>query len=329
MLRAFVVIGTVSAYGNVALADSYSDCLRSRVKQVRLRACEIAANNRGDTAVRRARAFRRLGALRAEAGAHARAVAAFDAAITLAPSDVDAFEKRALSQLALGRPADALKDLNIAVTRRPQSVLLYVERGYVHMVAKQYDAAIKDFSAALARNPQHAVALNNRGLAYRKKGDLVRAKRDYTSAIKAAPTYAQAYTNRGHANEAAGDKTAAVADFRQALTFDPKLGGARAGLKRLGAKEEPVMTESLVKDGEHLVGILCGRCHAIGRSGESPIIHAPPFVDLHRRYPLLALREPISRGIAAPHDLMPKLNLTPADIDKIVAYVNSLRAAGK
>ena len=43
-----------------------------------------------------------------------------------------------------------------------------------------------------------------------------------------------------------------------------------------------------------------------------------------RCHPLLALREPLSRGIAAPHDQMPKFALTESEIDRIIAYINSL-----
>ena len=43
-----------------------------------------------------------------------------------------------------------------------------------------------------------------------------------------------------------------------------------------------------------------------------------------RCHPLLALREPLSRGIAAPHDQMPKFALTEPEIDRIIAYINSL-----
>ena len=48
---------------------------------------------------------------------------------------------------------------------------------------------------------------------------------------------------------------------------------------------------------------------------------------MQQRHPILALREPLSRGIAAPHDEMPKFKLADADIDKIVAYINSLPPA--
>ena len=57
-----------------------------------------------------------------------------------------------------------------------------------------------------------------------------------------------------------------------------------------------------------------------------PIAIAPAFRVLQQRHPVLTLREPLSRGIAAPHDEMPKFALADADVDKIVAYINSLPA---
>jgi mono/diheme cytochrome c family protein len=40
-----------------------------------------------------------------------------------------------------------------------------------------------------------------------------------------------------------------------------------------------------------------------------------------------ALREPLTRGIAAPHDEMPKFQLGEAEVDKVIAYINSLGVA--
>jgi mono/diheme cytochrome c family protein len=59
-------------------------------------------------------------------------------------------------------------------------------------------------------------------------------------------------------------------------------------------------------------------------AGDSSNKKAPPFRSLHARHPSLALREPLSRGIAAPHDEMPRFPLSPPEIDSIVAYINSL-----
>ena len=47
---------------------------------------------------------------------------------------------------------------------------------------------------------------------------------------------------------------------------------------------------------------------------------------MQERHPVLALRTPLSRGIAAPHDEMPSFQLTDAEIAKIIAYIHSLPA---
>jgi mono/diheme cytochrome c family protein len=104
--------------------------------------------------------------------------------------------------------------------------------------------------------------------------------------------------------------------------------GARDGLRRLGAPETLLaQAEAHVQHGKSLVEKNCSPCHAVGISGESPNKKAPPFRSLHARHPSLALREPLSRGIAAPHDEMPRFTLSGPEIDSIVAYINSLATA--
>jgi mono/diheme cytochrome c family protein len=63
-------------------------------------------------------------------------------------------------------------------------------------------------------------------------------------------------------------------------------------------------------------------CHAIGAKSTNG--NVPMFRNLSRLYTLLALREPITRGIAAPHDQMPQFAVSGEQIDMIVAYINSL-----
>ena len=139
------------------------------------------------------------------------------------------------------------------------------------------------------------------------------------------PIYALAYNNRGYVYEAQGKKDDAIADFQIALLLDPSLIGAKDGLKRLGAPPAMVEeSERRVREGKALVEQNCAICHATGAKGASPNKKAPEFRNLHARHAILALREPLSRGIAAPHDEMPKFALTAAQIDTIVAYINSL-----
>ena len=156
-------------------------------------------------------------------------------------------------------------------------------------------------------------------------GDLEKAIADYSAAIQLNPVYALAYNNRGYVYEARGDKRAAAADFRRALALDPALVGAKNGLKRLG-EPEAVAAESdkLIAQGKVLAEKNCAWCHAIGPTGDSPNSRAPRWRDLSNRHPVLALREPLTRGIARPHDEMPKFELSDQEIDTIVAYINSL-----
>ncbi|WP_027314700.1 c-type cytochrome [Microvirga flocculans] len=69
----------------------------------------------------------------------------------------------------------------------------------------------------------------------------------------------------------------------------------------------------------------CAQCHAIGRVGESPIPEAPPFRTLHTRYPIEDLAESLAEGITTGHPSMPQFQLDPAQINDLLAYLNSIQ----
>jgi cytochrome c len=68
----------------------------------------------------------------------------------------------------------------------------------------------------------------------------------------------------------------------------------------------------------------CAACHALGPSGASPVAEAPPFRELHRRYPVEDLAESLAEGIVTGHPAMPEFQLDPHDIDHFIAYLRSL-----
>ena len=68
----------------------------------------------------------------------------------------------------------------------------------------------------------------------------------------------------------------------------------------------------------------CSRCHAIGRTGNSPFEPAPPFRTLHRRYPVESLEEPLAEGIVTGHPEMPEFSFEPEQIGDVIAYLKSL-----
>jgi cytochrome c len=76
--------------------------------------------------------------------------------------------------------------------------------------------------------------------------------------------------------------------------------------------------------GEAFARAQCATCHAIGREGASPRPAAPPFRDLHRRYPVEQLAEALAEGISTGHEDMPEFQLDPPAIADLLAWLRRL-----
>lgn len=88
----------------------------------------------------------------------------------------------------------------------------------------------------------------------------------------------------------------------------------------------PVSAESKSSGlGQRLVETNCSPCHAVGRTGDSPNAAAPPFRIVVTRYEPEALEEALAEGIMVGHPDMPEFELTPREIDAVVAYLKTLR----
>ena len=317
-----LVVGAGAAY-----ADVLADCSQNRNPELRLRACSAVILGPGYSPDEKALAYRNRGNARADAGANAQAVIDFSEAIRLRPKDVAGYGGRGRVKLALQDLDGAIADYSEALRIAPDTAAFLIGRGHAHFLKGDTTGAIGDFTEVIRLNPKSASTFNRRGLAYRRLGNLERAIEDYTAAVTINPVYALAYNNRGYVYEAQSRKDDAIADFQAALLLDPSLIGARDGLRRLGLPEALLAeTEARVLQGRSLVEKNCSICHAVGPTGASPNSKAPEFRKLHARHPNLALREPLARGIAAPHDEMPKFALSGPEIDNIIAYINSLAA---
>lgn len=315
----------VAACGGAAFADIAGDCRQSRRSDLKMQACSAIIDNLNTPAEDRAAALRHRGDARNDAGAFKDAIADFSEALRIKPENVPALTGRAQARLTGGDVAGALADLNVAIALAPNTAQLFLLRGHAELANGNTDAAIVDFTESARLDPKSASALNNRGLAYRRKGDLAKAEADYTAALALNPMYGLAYANRGYVLEAQGRKTDAIESLRQALLVDPSLVSAREALQRLGVNNTSA-AESERRDalGKDLVTANCSRCHAVGTTGASPNPKAPELRTLKQRHPLLSLREPLTRGITAQHDEMPRFPLSLGEIDAIVAYVNGL-----
>jgi cytochrome c len=68
----------------------------------------------------------------------------------------------------------------------------------------------------------------------------------------------------------------------------------------------------------------CAQCHSLDTVSESPLKIAPPFRDLHLRFPVESLRRPLSEGIIANHPTMPQFRLDADQINDVIAFMKSL-----
>ena len=306
-------------------ADAIADCNQGRNLELRVRGCTEVIGSAAATPEQKGVAYRHRGLARASAGARDQAIADLNEAIRLNGSDVAAYTGRAHVQLARGENDAAIADFSAAIVLSPRSTTALTGRGHAYVVKGLPDLAIADLTEVIRLSPRSASAYNHRGVAWRRKGELQKAIDDYTAALMLNPIYALAYNNRGYVYEAKGQKAEAIADFQKALLLDPSLVGAVDGLKRLGAVHGWAQeTDRLIAEGKELAEKNCLSCHAVGTAGASPNAKAPEFGGLAEQHAGLALREPLTRGIAAPHDEMPNFALPDADVDKIIAYINSL-----
>ena len=80
-----------------------------------------------------------------------------------------------------------------------------------------------------------------------------------------------------------------------------------------------------IKLGETLLIRDCGRCHAVGRTGNSLSKEAPAFRTLGTLYPVESLEEALGEGIMSGHPDMPEFKYAADDVGAIIAYLKSIQ----
>lgn len=77
-------------------------------------------------------------------------------------------------------------------------------------------------------------------------------------------------------------------------------------------------------EGRAILAQHCARCHAIDKASQSPLREAPPLRDIYRQYPLERLEFELSEGIGSTHPDMPQIQFSTEQIEKVLAYLDSL-----
>jgi mono/diheme cytochrome c family protein len=117
---------------------------------------------------------------------------------------------------------------------------------------------------------------------------------------------------------------------RSGLVLTAMALAAMAGAARAQASGDVVA-------GERIAQRNCSACHAVA-GGVSPLAEAPPFRDLHRRYPAGGLAQLLQEGMIAPetppeegsprrHPIMPMASLGADEVAELTAYLKSLEPA--
>lgn len=73
----------------------------------------------------------------------------------------------------------------------------------------------------------------------------------------------------------------------------------------------------------------CAGCHAVERSGASPMAAAPPFRDMGVQYPVQDLQEAFAEGLVTAHPAMPAFEFEPTQIADVIAYLENVSGTGQ
>lgn len=76
--------------------------------------------------------------------------------------------------------------------------------------------------------------------------------------------------------------------------------------------------------GKALLQKNCGRCHAVGETGDSALKAATPMRDIYARFAPKELQAELKEGMVSKHRLMPQVEFSDEDTDAILAYLYAL-----
>lgn len=98
-----------------------------------------------------------------------------------------------------------------------------------------------------------------------------------------------------------------------------------AGAVAVAALLQSTALAQKVQRGVVIARTYCVSCHSIDKVSPSPLKDAPPFRDLHKKYPVEGLQEALAEGIVTGHPSMPEFRFDTDQIGDFIAFLNSLR----
>ena len=149
------------------------------------------------------------------------AIADFDKAISLDPSNGKAYIQRGSAYCCKADYKHAITDLSKGITLEPDRAEAYNNRGAAYIKSQNYEKAIADFDKAISLDPNDADAYSNRGATCSTLQNYEKAITDFDKAISLDPNNAGAYVNRGRTYDLMGEHGAAIIELTRAINIDP------------------------------------------------------------------------------------------------------------
>ena len=205
------------------------------------------------------------------------ALKALDRAISINPTNADAYSNRGASLMALGRPEQALEAYETLVGLQADNANNhYNYANLLYQLGRTKDSE-NAYEEAIRRNPDFSQAWFNLGFLCMQDQRLKEAESHFRRVIAIDPNYVAGYLNLGNLLTDSGEYDEASRMYRTALEIDPDFSMARANLARMlifQSKPQEALRELeqvLMKHPDHLEALVNygNALTDLGRAGEA------------------------------------------------------------
>jgi tetratricopeptide (TPR) repeat protein/very-short-patch-repair endonuclease/phosphopantetheinyl transferase (holo-ACP synthase)/Cdc6-like AAA superfamily ATPase len=156
-----------------------------------------------------------------EQGLLKEALAEFDRALQIDPTDADIWYNKGDTAYELGRFEDALMAFDRALQINPHDTEIWCSKGNAAYELGRFEDALVAFGQALQINPGEAVSWYGKGKALSKVERHEEALAAFNRALQIQPDFAFAWYHKGNALAALACHSDALAAFERAIQIDP------------------------------------------------------------------------------------------------------------
>ena len=161
---------------------------------------------------------------------YSKAASEFQRAVSLDPSNTQAYNYLGNSYLAQNKTAEAIKVYNTSLSIDPTQDTVHTSLANIYLGQKNYTSAEKEFKTAIKLNPTDTVAPYTLGQMYQQQGRYTDAENQFNKVIRMAPGDANPLWALGATYNKEGKYSAAVTVLKQAIQLKPSMQPAHLEL---------------------------------------------------------------------------------------------------